>query len=172
MVEGDDRSFETDCHLEKIDPDLITQVGKQNPGDDSVTNYLERASERISSPGNAGYALRSPHGEFLSFAWITRVDGYIVDELQVHLEGRRILIFDCYPPAQHRGKKYYSTTLKLIVEKDKEDRDRMVILCSEENPASVKGIVNEGFVRRFAIDTKVIFGRVWTARPNRHPAES
>jgi RimJ/RimL family protein N-acetyltransferase len=164
-------SFRSDRYLKRLDRDVIEAAGRQCPEDASFTSYLKRASERLADPSSAGYVLCSPDGDYVSFGWATSMDGYHVEELGIHLEGRRILIFDCYTPVQHRGKRYYTTALHLVVQEHKENKGQLVILCSEQNPASLKGILNAGFKQKFVIDTKLILGRIWKTRLDRDPAQ-
>lgn len=152
-------SFEPRYSLRETDREVIEKAASQNLGDSSTMEYLERATERLAGGSVPGYALCSPEGEFFSFGWILPCDGYHVEEFGIHVEGRRLLILDCYTPLQHRGNRYYTTSLKLVVQKYLEQKNQLLILTSDRNLPSLRGIRNAGFVQKSVFKSTIVFGR-------------
>ena len=156
-------AFETRHKLRKLDSEIIAKAALQNAGDTATMEYLDRCQERVAGNGQPGYVLCSPENDFLSFAWVVPCDGYYVEDFAIRLEGKRVLILDCFTPLRHRRKNYYCTVLRLIVQLYRQEKEQLLIFCSDQNLASVKGILKAGFVQRSSFVSKVILGRFRSA---------
>lgn len=156
--------------LSRLDWQHISEAAVQNVNDDETLRYLMRCASRMKKGDASGFFYSGPSGHAKHFLWVRPYDGFYLSEIDHTLKSpdhNATMIFDCWTPVSQRGHGYYVDAIRLAA-KDLQQRDKSVwIFVSKENEKSARGISKAGFVCRFSLLRKTLFGLSKVVRHDR-----
>lgn len=132
--------------------------------DEATQDYLLRSAKRLREPGMRGFVLARPERRPVHFAWTTPFNGFYCAELNATLQApeNHLLLFDCWTPPVCRHRGYYGNAIRTIAAQLQESDKSPWIFSASNNSASIKGILQAGFRRRYSLVRKRLFGFEWT----------
>jgi len=144
--------------------------------DDAETQaYLLRAARRIQSPEEKGYILFTPGQVPVHFCWMTRFEGFRMNELRHVLASDKPgsqLIFDCWTPGPERGKGHYPRAISMLAADVAAGGSMAWIFSAGENKSSRRGIVEAGFELQYSLIRKRSFFKCRLIRASADTASS
>lgn len=168
-----DARFES--RLEPLDLNWLALGATHYWEDQETCLYLLRSAQRLRDNRARGFALLNSAGVPVHFCWADAFDGFFMAELATRLESgvpNAQLIFDCWTPRAHRGNGYYAVAIanlaRLLVG---EGRDPW-IFSAESNRASMRGIDQAGFERRYSLMRRTTLGMRSLAKVSRPTASA
>ena len=152
---------------------LLATAAMQYEGEDDAVQYLLRSAKRMQSGEAEGFALLTADGTPVHFAWVAPFENFKMPELGQTLREPytdAVLMFDCWTPASQRGRGHYLRCASQIAGLMIEDGKRPWIFSVAPN--STAGLQRAGFVPRFSMTRKIVFGRTaqLQLKPNPEPA--
>ena len=123
-------------------------------GDAETLNYLMKCARRLKSPGTSGFLLQDEQGRPVHFLWIDAYDGFRlidIDHTIEPLSPRGAMIFDGWTPAAQRGRGYFAAAIRQTADHLRGEGRTAWIFSVAGNAASLRGILNGGFVYRFSL---------------------
>ncbi|HLW85837.1 MAG TPA: GNAT family N-acetyltransferase [Candidatus Sulfotelmatobacter sp.] len=144
--------------------------------DDSETlAYILRSASRLREGKSEGFAFVDTEGAPVHFAWTTAFEGFFLSELNAKVNAPSpdaVLLFDCWTPGVMRGKGYYARAIALIANKVRNAGTRPWIFSAATNQASIRGIEQAGFKRRYSMVRRKVFNLQQVTVQTRHSQES
>ncbi len=147
--------------LQALDLRALADATSEYVDDEATIAYLLRAATRTQGGKAEGFGLVDEEGKFLHFAWATDFDGFYLSELRVKVQSPSpdsVMLFDCWTPAASLGHGYYGRTVELIAEQVREKGKRPWIFSAASNFASIRGLKNTGFQRRYSLLRQRLLG--------------
>jgi CelD/BcsL family acetyltransferase involved in cellulose biosynthesis len=131
--------------------------------DEATQNYLLRSAKRLREPFLRGFVLARPEGCAVHFAWTAPLNGFQCAELNTTLQApeSHLLLFDCWTPPVWRHRGYYGKAIRTIAGQLQESGKSPWIFSASNNAASIQGILQAGFQRRYSLVRKRLFGFEW-----------
>ena len=142
--------------LKAIDLCTLARAAMNNEDDEGTLAYALRSAQRLRTPDSeaAGFYLADDADAPLHFCWVTRFDGFFMEELGIWLEDSSkdlAMIFDCWTPAATRGHGYYGAAIRLLAQRVLREGGQPWIFSAATNQASIRGIEKSGFTKRYSM---------------------
>jgi len=157
-------STSTESKLRRLDLNELATATCQYVDDESTLGYMLRAASRLQEGNSEGFALVDGEGKFLHFAWVTDFDKFFLSELGVRVNAPSagsVMLFDCWTPSAVRGCGYYAQTVELIAKQVLEKGKQPWIFSAAQNVASIRGLEEAGFQRRYSLIRRRLMGLQW-----------
>lgn len=147
--------------LVRLDLTVLARAVCQYAEDESTCAYLLRAAGRLRNRDAEGFALLDEAGTFLHFAWITSFAGFYLSELNAKVESPSpdsVLLFDAWTPPAVRGQRHYGEAVTIIAKSVLDQGKKPWIFSAAANAASVRGLENAAFQRRYSLTRQRLLG--------------
>ena len=157
-----------------LDLNLLATGAMQFSTDKETCSYLLRSAQRLRKSRARGFALVNSSGVPVHVCWSDQFDGFFMAELGIRLKADSSsadMIFDCWTPHEFRGQGFYAKAVARLAQAlAREGRDPW-IFSAASNVASIRGIDQARFERRYSLVRYRILGwqrisRVETAVPD------
>lgn len=160
---------QNELSLHPIDLEALARAAISNEHDAETLSYLQRAAQRLRTPGSqaCGFFLTSHEGTSLHLCWVSPFDNFFMDELGVRLVGpseNAAIIFDCWTPQSARGHGYYGVAISGLASRVELEGRRPWIFSGRMNESSIRGIAKAGFVYRYSMERRRTLGFRWFKR--------
>lgn len=146
--------------LHPVSYDLLADAAMQFCDDDERFEYLLRAAKRLHDGKAEGFVLLDSSGRPVHFAWVAAFDGFFLRELNRKLKAPAedcLMIFDCWTPAEERGRGYYGRAVNLLAGLIRDRGKRPWIFSAGSNAASLRGLAKAGFEKRYSLVRRQVF---------------
>jgi CelD/BcsL family acetyltransferase involved in cellulose biosynthesis len=153
--------------LQPLSLRLLANAAMAYEADSDTLNYLLRGAQRLSSGRDEGFALTTPEGIPVHFCWVSRFEGFTMSELHLQLRepaAQAVLLFDCWTPQSQRGQGYYGVSISNVAARLIDKGKRPWIFSGAMNVSSLRGIEKGGFVLRFSLKRRKLFGVTKTSK--------
>jgi len=150
--------------LRRLDLSELATATCQYVDDQSTLGYMLRAATRLQEGGAEGFGLVDGEGKFLHFAWTTDFDKFFLSELNAKVDAPSadcVMLFDCWTPPSVRGSGHYASAVGLIAKRVLETGRRPWIFSASRNIASIRGLEEAGFKRRYSLVRRRLMGLQW-----------
>ena len=140
--------------LESLDLNGLASAAFHYVDDPSTCAYLLRSADRLRKGGAEGFGLLDAEGKIVHFAWAAPFDGFYLSELNAKVDAPSpdsVLLFDCWTPTVARGRGYYGQAVGLIAKRMQQQGKKPWIFSAARNAASVRGLEEAGFRRRYSL---------------------
>jgi CelD/BcsL family acetyltransferase involved in cellulose biosynthesis len=147
--------------LEPLDLNQLASAASQYVDDKATLAYLLRSAARLRERNAEGFGLVDVDGSFLHFAWVTPFDGFFLPELNAKVDAPSpdcVILFDCWTPARARGHENNGPPISLIAERMRGKGKKPWIFSAASNVASIQGLENAGFQRRYSLKHRRALG--------------
>ena len=150
--------------LRRLDLSDLASATCQYVDDEATLGYLLRAASRLQQGSAEGFGLVDGEGKFLHFAWTTGFDKFFLSELNARVDAPSancVMLFDCWTPTPVRGSGHYAKTVGLIAKQVLDNGMRPWIFSASRNVASIRGLEEAGFERRYPLVRRRLMGIQW-----------
>jgi CelD/BcsL family acetyltransferase involved in cellulose biosynthesis len=150
--------------LRRLDLSDLATATCQYVDDEATLGYLLRAASRLQQGSAEGFGLVDGEGKFLHFAWTTGFDKFFLSELNARVDAPSadcVMLFDCWTPPSLRGSGHYASAVGLIAKQVLESGIRPWIFSASRNVASIRGLEEAGFERRYSLIRRRLMGLQW-----------
>jgi CelD/BcsL family acetyltransferase involved in cellulose biosynthesis len=150
--------------LRRLDLSDLATATCQYVDDEATLGYLLRAASRLQQGSAEGFGLVDGEGKFLHFAWTTGFDKFFLSELNARVDAPSadcVMLFDCWTPTRVRASGHYARTVGLIAKQVVENGMRPWIFSASRNVASIRGLEDASFERRYSLVRRRLMGLQW-----------
>ena len=150
--------------LRRLDLSDLATATCQYVDDEATLGYLLRAASRLQQGSAEGFGLVDGEGKFLHFAWTIGFDKFFLSELNARVDAPSadcVMLFDCWTPTQVRGSGHYARAVGLIAKQVLENGMRPWIFSASRNVASMRGLEEASFERRYSLVRRRLMGLQW-----------
>ena len=142
--------------LKPVNLRTLARAAMNNEREEGTLVYALRSAKRLRTPDSdaAGFYLADDADAPLHFCWVTRFDGFFMEELGIRLEDPAkdlAMIFDCWTPVATRGHGYYGAAIRLLAQRVLREGGQPWIFSAATNQSSIRGIEKSGFVKRYSM---------------------
>jgi CelD/BcsL family acetyltransferase involved in cellulose biosynthesis len=140
----------------------VVEASILNAGDAQTSRYLMRSAVRLAGSGYSGFVLQNDGGKPVHFLWVGDYAGFNLAEIDYALDQSSpsaAMIFDCWTPTANRAHGYYSTAIRQVAARLREQGRTAWIFGGAGNVPSLRGILKAGFEYRFSLLRLRQFGR-------------
>lgn len=164
LFEAVETQVSDDVHIQlsPLTREQVVEASILNAGDTQTLSYLMRSARRLAESGHSGFVLQNEGGRPVHFLWVSDYAGFHLSEIDHSLDHSApgaAMVFDCWTPAANRAHGYYSTAIRQVAARLRQQGRTAWIFGGAGNVASVRGILKAGFEYRFSLLRRSQLGR-------------